>query len=417
MKRFYLFLIPTLALVAASCDRDEPGEVERVTTPQDVTVSRLARAAGAQLVPARVVAAEEAKLATRASGTVRSVHVDVGAQVRPGQVLLRLDAAGVESAVAAAEAGVTVARKTFQRLENLARDGAATDQEVDQARAQLEMAEANLAEARSNRDYVVLKAPFAGTVTARNVDPGDLAVPGQPMIIVSGTSGVKVVSDAPAPLADRIAIGDVVRILDPESGRHWPATVTRRVPVIERASNRFRVEAKFDDDATGTPLPTSISNSTVAVGAGVAMPTATTIAPGPCAMAGASAVVSACCAVASRASSAPTSCFRRRPSATWASRCSGVSLPLPAAWWALRSWLAWLSSVVRALTSRWAAIAPSRSTTAPRRRQLSRMSSSRSARHRGSSMAAQATARRRTARPERGVCAARRSTPRREPAK
>jgi RND family efflux transporter MFP subunit len=255
MKRSYLYLIPALALFASSCDRDEPGELERSTAPQDVTVSQVARAAGAQLVPARVVAAEEAKLATRASGTVRSVHAEVGAQVRPGQVLVRLDGAGVESAVSAAEANLTVARKTYQRLENLARDGAATDQEVDQARAHLEMAEANLAEARSNRDYVVLKAPFAGTVTARYVDPGDLAVPGQPMMTVSGSSGVKVVSDAPAPLAGRIAVGDVVRILDPETGRHWPAVVTRRVPVIEQASNRFRVEAGFDDAATGTPLP------------------------------------------------------------------------------------------------------------------------------------------------------------------
>ena len=255
MKRSYLYLIPTLALVAAACDRTEPGEVEQTGAPQDVTVSPVARAAGSQMVPARVVAEEEAKLATRASGTVRSVHADVGARVRPGQVLVRLDGAGVESAVAAAEASLTVARKTHQRLENLARDGAATDQEVDQARAQLDMAEAHLAEARANRDYVVLKAPFAGTVTARYVDPGDLASPGQPVMTVSGSSGVKVVADAPAVLADRISVGDVVRILDPDNGRHWPATVTRRVPVIERASNRFRVEAKFDDDATGTPLP------------------------------------------------------------------------------------------------------------------------------------------------------------------
>lgn len=255
MKRAYLFLIPTLALVAASCDRDEPGQVERTTAPQDVTVSQVAKAAGAQLVPARVVAAQEARLATRTSGTVRSVHADVGARVSSGQVLVRLDGAGLESAVAAAEASVTVAQKTYTRLANLARNGAATDQEVDQARAQLAMAEAKLAEARSGREYVVLTAPFAGTVTARNVDPGDLAVPGQPVMIVSGSSGVKVVSDAPALLASRIAVGDAVRILDPETGRHWPATVTRRVPVIEQASNRFRVEARFDDAAAGTPLP------------------------------------------------------------------------------------------------------------------------------------------------------------------
>jgi len=255
MKRSYLFLIPALALVAAACGKDEPGQIERTHEPQDVTVSSVVTAAGSQLVPARVVAAQEARLATRASGTVRSVHAEVGARVRPGQVLVRLDGAGVESAVAAAEANLTISTKTYQRLENLARDGAATDQELDQARAQMEMAEAHLDEARANRDYVVLKAPFAGTVTARFVDPGDLASPGQPVMTVSGSSGVKVVADAPAPLAGRIAVGDAVRVLDDETGRHWPATVTRRVPVIEQASNRFRLEARFDDTAERTPLP------------------------------------------------------------------------------------------------------------------------------------------------------------------
>ena len=255
MKRIYLYLIPTLALVATACDRSEPGEVERTGAAQDVTVSPVAVAAGSQMVAARVVAAEEAKLATRSSGTVRSVHADVGSRVRSGEVLVRLDGAGVESAVAAAEASVTVARKTYQRLENLARNGAATDQEVDQARAQLDMAEARLAEARGNRDYVVLRAPFAGTVTARYVDPGDLASPGQPMMTVSGNRGVKVVADAPAALAGRIQVGDRVRVLEPESGRHWAATVTRSVPVIEQMSNRFRLEAAFVEGAEDTPLP------------------------------------------------------------------------------------------------------------------------------------------------------------------
>ncbi len=255
MNRSMLFLIPMLALAAAGCDRSEPGHVERTDLPHDVTVSRVVQAAGSQLVAARVVAEEEARLATRVSGTVLSVLADVGAQVRRGQTLVRLDDAGVEMGVAVAEADATIARKTYKRLENLARDGAATDQELDQARARMEMAEANLTEARSNRDYVVLKAPFAGTVTARFVEPGDLAMPGQPVMAISGSSGVKVVADAPAPLAGRIAVGDAVRIVDQDTGGPWPATVTRRVPVIEQQSNRFRIEARFDDSADGTPLP------------------------------------------------------------------------------------------------------------------------------------------------------------------
>lgn len=266
MKRYVMLFVPALIVSLAACGGEEPGEVETLVTAGTVEVSEVAVAETGSQVPARVVARETANLATRGSGTVESVLVDVGSSVRRGQVLVRLEGSGVESAVARAEAQTGVARRTYERLSNLERDGAATKQELDQAEAALRTAEAMLEEAEASRDYFVLRAPFDGTVSARYADPGDLAVPGRPVLVVSGSRGVKVEADLPASMADALTEGDRVAVLSPETGRRWSATVRRVVPVIDLASHRFRVEAAFDD-ADGLPTAGTFARLEVPVDA------------------------------------------------------------------------------------------------------------------------------------------------------
>ena len=248
MKRTMILMLPVL-LATAACGAEEPGEVDSLATAGTVDVSPVAFTGAGSQVPARVVARQTANLATRGSGTVQAVLVDVGSPVRRGQVVARLEASGVESAVVRAEAQAEVARRTFQRLANLERDGAATRQELDQAEAALRSAEAMLEEARASRDYVILRAPFDGTVSARHADPGDLAVPGRPVLVISGSGGVKVQADVPVSLAGRVREGASVSVVSPEAGARWPVTVTRVASVIDPASQRFRVEAEFEGAA------------------------------------------------------------------------------------------------------------------------------------------------------------------------
>jgi RND family efflux transporter MFP subunit len=254
MKRYAILIVSALVATVGACGRDEPGAVERLVDVGSISVSAADAAGSGSQVPARIVARQTANLATRASGTVESVHVTVGAAVRRGQLLVRLEASSVEAAVARAEAQSLVARRTHERISNLERDGAATRQELDQAEAALRTAEAMLAEALAAREYVALRAPFDGTVTARLADPGDLAVPGRPVLVVSGSQGVKIEADLPAPLADAVAEGDLVYIVRPGTGDRWTARVTRVVPVIELSSHRFRVEASFQAMG-GVPAP------------------------------------------------------------------------------------------------------------------------------------------------------------------
>jgi RND family efflux transporter MFP subunit len=177
------------------------------------------------------------------SGTVERVSVDVGSRVRAGDVLVALDAADIGARVASARAQRELAERTFTRVENLQRDGAASQQELDQARAGLEAARAMATEAEAQQAYALVRAPFDGVVTQRTVDPGDLALPGRPLFVVMAPGALKVVADLPAHRAGTISVGDEVQVR--AGGSVHAARVTRVVPALGEGSRTFRVEASM----------------------------------------------------------------------------------------------------------------------------------------------------------------------------
>jgi RND family efflux transporter MFP subunit len=240
--------IIALAAVAAACG-GEPGELRHSSEPADVIASTSASAAGITTAPGTVLATRQAALATRISGTIRNVAVDIGAEVREGQALVSLEARDIDARIASAEAAAQLARQWHARIAALTEEGAATAQELDDANARLEMAEAALRDASAQRNYVVLRAPFSGVITARRADPGDLAVPGMPVLQMIATDALKIEADLPGELAGRIAVGDRVGIYEPETGARFVAFVTRVVPAVERASRRFRIEARFESES------------------------------------------------------------------------------------------------------------------------------------------------------------------------
>lgn len=258
-ERAARFLRPVAAtalvvLAAAGCG-GEPGRVESTGEPVRVTVSPPREAPTSVAFPGTVTPVRRAELGTRTSGTVEAVHVEVGSRVAPGDTLVVLDTADVRARIEQARAGAEVARKSFRRIRNLEAEGAATGQELDEARARLDVAEGRLREALSQRPYTVLLAPYAGAVTVRNVDPGDLAVPGRSVITLEGSGAVKVVADLPATAAGGVAVGDGARIVDPSTGREAEGRVVHVVPSVDPGSRRFRVEVRPAADASSLPAP------------------------------------------------------------------------------------------------------------------------------------------------------------------
>lgn len=246
MKR----VIPIAATLAvAACAAEEPGRLPMTAEPVAVTVSAVLRAPAVESFPARVVSERTADIATRMSGTVERMLVDVGARVRRGDALLALDAADIQARVGAARAQEQLATRTFERVENLQRDGAASQQELDQVTAALEGARAQRAEAEAQRAYAVVTAPFDGVVTRRMADPGDLAVPGRPLLTVVEPGALKVVADLPAGRAGSLEVGRTAQVRI--EGAIHAVRVTRVVPALGEGSRTFRVEAAFERAPTG----------------------------------------------------------------------------------------------------------------------------------------------------------------------
>lgn len=247
-----LTLVTALLLGAAACGSEEPGRIVQDGTPVEVSVSVPVEAAGVRTYAAEVTADRSADVATRMSGTVRTVHVALGARVAAGDPLVSLDAVDVGARVEAARAAVRLAETTHGRIERLAADGAASRQELDRTEAALAAARAALAEAQAQDAYAVVRAPFAGVVTAKRVEAGDLASPGVPLVTVVDPATLEITADLPAHLAGRLREGGQVEVEVAGIEGVRTARVTRVVPAVSGAARSFRVEAVPADGLAGT---------------------------------------------------------------------------------------------------------------------------------------------------------------------
>jgi membrane fusion protein, multidrug efflux system len=228
-----LLLLPLAAAAAEGAPAPLPAARVRVIAS--------ASPAGGAIAPATVQAARRATLSTRLAAQVQEVHAEPGQAVRAGQLLVSLAAAEVRGGLAAAEAGLTAAAAHERRIGELLASRAATPSELEQAAAARAQAEAAVAGARASLAYSELRAPFAGTVQARRVEPGDLVGPGQPVVELEG-DGLELTASLSAAEARGVAVGAELRFVAP--GGRGTARVTSLTPGGDPVSHRRGLKAR-----------------------------------------------------------------------------------------------------------------------------------------------------------------------------
>jgi membrane fusion protein (multidrug efflux system) len=192
-------------------------------------------------VAANVLAARRATISTRHSATVKAVNVEEGQKVAAGQVLVSLADEDLRGGFDAARAALASAAAHERRIAQLAKERAATPSELEGATSQRAQAEAAVAAARAQLAYADLRAPFAGTVQARRIDPGDLVGPGQPLVELEG-GGLELVASASESEAAGLAIGDELRFQ--AGGVEGRARVSALTPGGDPLSHRRGLKAR-----------------------------------------------------------------------------------------------------------------------------------------------------------------------------
>lgn len=217
--------------------------------------------------PGTVAARTVAQIAPKIPGRILEITVRAGDRVKQGQVLARLDERETRSrlgqaraALAAAEAQAGRARADARRIQNLYDKEAATRQALDAALAAARTAEAQVREARdaireaeSSQTETVLRAPFDGAIVERRLEPGDMALPGSPILVLQESQRLRIESAVPAQCAGLVEIGDElkVRIANPE--RELDAVVDEIQPAADPKTRTVLVKARLPEDSAVQP--------------------------------------------------------------------------------------------------------------------------------------------------------------------
>ena len=217
-------------------------------------------------LPGELKARVEASITARATGYVSKWHADLGDKVESGQLLLELDTPEMERDIAksqaqleVAEAGRKLAETTAARWKEMLAVNATAPQAADEKQADLELKTAAVAAARADlerleqlKNFAKLSAPFAGTITARRVEQGQLveANVATELFHLADTSKLRVFIHVPQAFAQSIQVGQDAQLVVAEyRGSTFPAKVTRTAGAIDAASRTLLTELEVDNKA------------------------------------------------------------------------------------------------------------------------------------------------------------------------
>ncbi len=257
------FLMAATAAAAAGCGS---GDAEPVA-PRPVLVTHPSGGAQAALsaYPGEIRAREESALSFRVGGNLIERNVDVGAQVRRGDVLavldaqdLALQAQAAQAQLAAAEADLARARGDRDRFGQLVEQQLVSRSAYDAQVAAYKAADGRARAARSQRDvsnnqagYARLRAPRDGVIASREAEAGQVVAAGQTVFTLAADGSREVAISLPESRIREFEIGQPVLVeLWSTPGRRYAASVRQISPSADPRTRTYAARIALSTEAS-----------------------------------------------------------------------------------------------------------------------------------------------------------------------
>lgn len=189
-------------------------------------------------VRAKLRSTVEAKI----PGRIEALLVVPGQSVQANDTLASLDAREVKARLDSASAVREQTGRDLDRLRKLVREGAATAAELDAIEARHRVASASVAEAETMLGHTRVVAPFAGVITRKLADVGDLAIPGRPLVEIEDPSRLRIEADVPEALIDKVQLGMKLPVRIGSLPGQIEGVVGEIAPVAEAVSRTYVVK-------------------------------------------------------------------------------------------------------------------------------------------------------------------------------
>jgi RND family efflux transporter MFP subunit len=240
------------------------------TPTVSVVIPTIATAGSEIALPGNTQAFDDTPIYARTSGYVKHWFVDLGQQVKAGELMATIETPELDEQLQvakanlqSAQADLNLANTTSDRYQNLLKLDSVSRQETDVAvsgaaakKAAVAAAEANVRRLQQLQSFEKVYAPYAGTVTERNVDTGDLIDAGSPgtgstakeMFRVASINTLRVFVQVPEIYAPDIKNGDTATLtLDEYPGQIFTGIVARNSSAIDQASRTLNVEVDVNN--------------------------------------------------------------------------------------------------------------------------------------------------------------------------
>lgn len=232
--------------------------------PENITIVKADEIRTGPAISGTLAPENEATMRAEISGSVVQTLVDQGQRVTRGQLVARIDDAGIRdaalsarSSVTTAQASLDIAQRENERNEALLKAGAIAERNVEQsrtqvtaARAQLANAQALLASAQKQLENTRIVAPFDGIVSARPVNAGDVVTPGTAIMTIVDPRTMRLEASVPAEALPSVRLGATVDFtVNGYPNRRFSGRITRINPVADPTTRQVRILASLPNQA------------------------------------------------------------------------------------------------------------------------------------------------------------------------
>jgi RND family efflux transporter MFP subunit len=218
------------------------------------------------VLPGQTEAYTDAPIFAQTSGYLKKWYFDIGAKVKAGDVLAEIDTPEVDQELAQAQAQLKVAQAalnlaevTWRRNEDLFKRKVIAAEDYDTAtdtyrenQATVMADQANINQLEALEGFKIVRAPFAGIITARNTDIGDYIASGSgtQLFRMQQTSPLRVYVNVPQAFADLVKIGTEGDLaLDEFPGRTFLGQVTNTAKAIDPTSRTLLTELQVPNES------------------------------------------------------------------------------------------------------------------------------------------------------------------------
>lgn len=254
-RKAIIWIIPALIIVAAlafTLFANKKSDTARPSSPIPVRITKpeLGDLSRSLTLNAYVESETMVTILPMVSGILQELFVDIGQEVKKDQIIARIDGQRFELQLKQAEAAYFSAKSSYERLAQLYKTGATTQQNYEQAKGQYEAYASQYELARLQLDYANVKSPIDGVVLVKHLSAGSIAAPERPLITVGDVSDLVLRAKVPERYYEEFLTNSEMPIsITRGPGRNYTGRIRSISPFVSAETKNFEVSVSIEDSS------------------------------------------------------------------------------------------------------------------------------------------------------------------------